>query len=62
MNDKIFWTILGVLIPFVGTTLGSAVVFFFRNKISRRIQKVFNGFAARSYVCGFNLVINYSCN
>jgi len=46
MNDKIFWTIIGVIIPFIGTTSGSAVVFFFKNSASKRLQKIFNGFAA----------------
>ena len=39
-------TIIGVLIPFIATTLGSGVVFFFRKEISPKLQKVFNGFAA----------------
>ena len=40
---KIF---IGLLIPFVGTTLGSAMVFFMRNKINDKVEKVLLGFAA----------------
>ena len=62
MNDRIFWTIIGVIIPFIGTTAGSGVVFFFRNNVSQKLQKIFNGFAARSYVCCINLVTYNSSN
>ena len=33
-------------IPFLGTTLGSAMVFFMKNKINPRVQKALLGFAA----------------
>ena len=36
----------GLLIPFLGTTLGSACVFFMKNKMSIRLQKSLSGFAA----------------
>ncbi|MBE6723647.1 MAG: ZIP family metal transporter [Ruminococcaceae bacterium] len=38
--------ILGILIPFVGTTLGAAMVFVLRNTISENLQKTLTGFAA----------------
>ncbi len=38
--------ILGVMIPFIGTTLGAASVFFLKNEIGERLQKILNGFAA----------------
>ena len=38
--------ILGVLIPFVGTTIGSACVFFLKGEIGDKLQKVLLGFAA----------------
>lgn len=38
--------ILGLLIPFAGTSLGAAMVFFFSKQISNNLQKVFTGFAA----------------
>lgn len=37
--------ILGVLIPFLGTTLGAFMVFFMRNKINAKVEKVLLGFA-----------------
>ena len=37
---------IGLLIPFIGTTLGSGMVFFMKNKINRKIEKVLLGFAA----------------
>lgn len=37
---------LGILIPFIGTTLGAACVFFLKNKIKPLIQKGLLGFAA----------------
>ena len=41
------WTILlGILIPFVGTTLGSAMVFFMRREMNGRVQKALLGFAS----------------
>lgn len=39
-------TLLGILIPFAGTALGSAMVFFMRNKMNDRLQKVLLGFAS----------------
>lgn len=36
----------GVTIPFIGTLLGSAMVFFMRNKINKKIEKMLMGFAA----------------
>ena len=41
------WNILlGILIPFVGTTLGSAMVFFMRRDMTGRVQKALLGFAS----------------
>ena len=39
-------TTIGVLLPFIGTTLGAAMVFFLRNEISPRLQKTLLGFAS----------------
>ncbi len=39
-------TVLGVLIIFVATTAGAAVVFFFKKDISEKLNTVFLGFAA----------------
>ena len=38
--------VIGILIPFLGTTLGSAMVFLMRDKINTKIQKLLLGFAS----------------
>lgn len=38
--------VMGVLIPFFGTALGSAMVFFMKDKINPIVQKVLLGFAS----------------
>lgn len=38
--------LLGLLIPFIGTTLGSACVLFLKNNLSEKVIKVLTGFAA----------------
>ena len=38
--------LFGIMIPFIGTTFGSAMVFFMRNNIHGRIEKLLLGFAA----------------
>ena len=38
--------ILGVLIPFIGTSLGAAMVFVLKKSISDSLQKILTGFAA----------------
>ena len=38
--------IIGLLIPFAGTTAGAACVFFLRSAISPGLQRIFTGFAA----------------
>ena len=37
---------IGLLIPFLGTALGSGMVFFMKNKINKKIEKILMGFAA----------------
>lgn len=37
---------LGLLIPFAGTTLGAAMVFFMRNKMNKIVEKLLLGFAS----------------
>ena len=37
---------LGLLIPFLGTTLGSGMVFLMKNKINKKIEKLLLGFAS----------------
>ena len=43
MNMNLFW---GILIPFLGTTLGAACVFFMKNQLGDLLQRALNGFAA----------------
>ena len=38
--------IMGILIPFFGTSLGAAMVFILKNEISENLQKILTGFAA----------------
>ncbi len=43
MNGNI---VLALLIPFLGTTIGSALVFLMRKNMSHRLQKSLLGFAS----------------
>ena len=43
MNASTIW---GTLIPFIGTSLGAAMVFVLRRDISASLQKILTGFAA----------------
>lgn len=43
MNQNI---LLGIMIPFAGTTLGSAMVFFMKKEMNQRLQKLLLGFAS----------------
>ena len=43
MNTQI---VIGILIPFVGTSLGAAMVFFLKNSVSKKLQRILTGFAA----------------
>ena len=43
MNMDIFW---GLFIPFLGTSLGAACVFFMRGEIHRGVQRGLTGFAS----------------
>ena len=40
---EVFW---GLAIPFFGTTLGAAMVFFMKNKINNKVEKTLLGFAS----------------
>lgn len=39
-------TAQGILIPFIGTTLGSALVLFMKDKLNAKLQRALTGFAA----------------
>lgn len=38
--------LIGILIPFIGTTLGSLMVFLMKNKLNKNIEKILLGFAS----------------
>lgn len=38
--------IIGLFIPFLGTTLGSAMVFLMRNEMNKKVEKILLGFAS----------------
>lgn len=42
-NLEVFW---GILIPFWGTTLGASMVFFMKNKLDSKVEKILLGFAS----------------
>ena len=35
--------LLGIMIPFIGTSLGAGMVFFLKNQISENVQKILSG-------------------
>lgn len=39
-------TFFGILIPFLGTTFGAALVFFMKNKISNKVERFLTGLAS----------------
>jgi ZIP family zinc transporter len=43
MNNQL---LIGVLVPFLGTTLGSAMVFFMKKELSEKLNHALEGFAA----------------
>lgn len=43
---NILYSIGGILIPFIGTSLGSSLVFFLKKNINEKVQKLIVGFAA----------------
>ena len=49
MTAQIAW---GLLIPFLGTSLGAGCVFFLRRQLRRSVQRVLSGFAAGVMVAG----------
>ncbi len=45
MNKELY-SLIGILIPFIGTSLGSSLVLFMKKNMSEKFQKVIVGFAA----------------
>lgn len=50
---------IGLLLPFLGTTLGSAMVFFMKQEMNRRLEKLLLGFASGVMIAAsvFSLLI-----
>lgn len=46
LNETFLILLIGLSIPLLGTTLGSACVFFSRKQMGRRLQRMLTGFAA----------------
>jgi len=44
--SNILYSIIGILIPFIGTSLGSSFVFFLKKKMNEEFQKLTVGFAS----------------
>ena len=44
--DSVMWLVFGISFPFAMTTLGAALVFFFRGAIHENVQKALLGFAS----------------
>lgn len=51
---------LGLLLPFAGTTLGAAMVFFLKREIAPKLQKLLLGFASGVMIAGVRLVGSFS--
>ena len=44
--NNVLYSIIGILIPFVGTSFGSSFVLFMKKNLSEKFQKIMVGFAA----------------
>ena len=44
--NNILYSMIGVMIPFIGTSLGSSFVFFLKKIMNEKVQKIIVGFAA----------------
>lgn len=51
--------VTSLIIPFIGTVVGSAFVFFFKKKMSERMERIFAGFAAGVMIAAtfFSLIL-----
>ena len=47
MMSKVFW---GLAVPFIGTSLGAACVFFMKEALHRGTQRCLTGFAAGAMI------------
>lgn len=44
--ENYIWIFFGILIPFIGTTIGSGIVYLFRNSMNTNLEKILLGFSA----------------
>lgn len=44
--SNVLYSIIGILVPFIGTSFGSSFVFFMKNNLSLKFKKIMVGFAA----------------
>ena len=44
--NNVLYSIIGVMIPFIGTSLGSSLVFFLKRIMNEKVQNIIVGFAA----------------
>ena len=58
MNDFLY-AIIGIIIPFIGTSIGSSFVFFIKNEFNKKIEKLLIGFAIGVMISAsfFSLII-----
>ena len=54
-----FSALEGIMIPFIGTAIGSACVFFMKRSITRRLDRILSGFAGGVMIAAsiFSLII-----
>ena len=60
MTEMTATIIVGLLIPLLGTMLGSAFVFFMKDEMSARLQKSLLGLCLRSDGSSIRVVLTYS--
>lgn len=58
--SNLLMTVIGFLVIFIATALGSAVVWFFKKDISEKVNTVFLGFASGINDRGVCMVVAYS--
>ena len=52
MNEATLGTLIALTLPLLGTTLGSAFVFFLKKDMNDLVQKILLGFAAGVMIAG----------
>ena len=46
MENRLLYSLVGILIPFLGTSVGSGFVFFIKKNLNEKLQKMIVGIAA----------------